>query len=206
MFLMVTGSSLIPSTQAPSQGAGQTRPVNSTKKKKSIFDPDSSTNSSICSKVRNNPSTREIIRLQKLVQCLGPIIIEYQIVPFGYNVTQRTPVRRLAERYTAFHTTSRLHLQILTYVREIVDFVPVVHTFLDRTIRIRFATVFDETSANRTKSMKNMVEKLPRFDFPTKMRYLVLSKIISSFFFWNDASVTVSSISLTELEMVLAAP
>mmetsp|Transcript_30091 Transcript_30091/g.73236 ORF Transcript_30091/g.73236 Transcript_30091/m.73236 type:complete len:230 (-) Transcript_30091:2549-3238(-) len=31
MFLMVTGSSVIPRTQAPSQGAGQTRPVNSGK-------------------------------------------------------------------------------------------------------------------------------------------------------------------------------
>ncbi len=31
MFLMVTGGSLMPSTQDPSQGAGQTRPVNSGK-------------------------------------------------------------------------------------------------------------------------------------------------------------------------------
>mmetsp|Transcript_23427 Transcript_23427/g.67265 ORF Transcript_23427/g.67265 Transcript_23427/m.67265 type:complete len:268 (+) Transcript_23427:3369-4172(+) len=31
MFLMVTGFSMMPSTQAPSQGAGQTRPVNSGK-------------------------------------------------------------------------------------------------------------------------------------------------------------------------------
>jgi len=31
MFLMVTAGSLIPRTQAPSQGAGQTRPVNSGK-------------------------------------------------------------------------------------------------------------------------------------------------------------------------------
>lgn len=31
MFLIVTGSSMMPSTQAPSQGAGHTRPVNSGK-------------------------------------------------------------------------------------------------------------------------------------------------------------------------------
>ena len=31
MFLMVTAGSVMPSTQAPSQGAGQTRPVNSGK-------------------------------------------------------------------------------------------------------------------------------------------------------------------------------
>ena len=31
MFLIVTAGSVIPSTQAPSQGAGQTRPVNSGK-------------------------------------------------------------------------------------------------------------------------------------------------------------------------------
>uniref|UniRef100_A0A6B0U6S1 Putative secreted protein n=1 Tax=Ixodes ricinus TaxID=34613 RepID=A0A6B0U6S1_IXORI len=31
MFLMVTAGSLMPSTQAPSQGAGHTRPVNSGK-------------------------------------------------------------------------------------------------------------------------------------------------------------------------------
>ena len=31
MFLMVTGGSLMPSTQDPSQGAGHTRPVNSGK-------------------------------------------------------------------------------------------------------------------------------------------------------------------------------
>lgn len=30
IFLIVTGGSLMPSTQAPSHGAGQTRPVNST--------------------------------------------------------------------------------------------------------------------------------------------------------------------------------
>ena len=32
MFFMVTGSSLIPNTQAPSHGAGQTLPVNSVAK------------------------------------------------------------------------------------------------------------------------------------------------------------------------------
>jgi len=31
MFLIVTGGSLMPSTQEPSQGAGHTRPVNSGK-------------------------------------------------------------------------------------------------------------------------------------------------------------------------------
>ena len=31
MFLMVTGGLVMPKTQAPSQGAGQTRPVNSGK-------------------------------------------------------------------------------------------------------------------------------------------------------------------------------
>ncbi len=92
MFLIVTGGSLMPSTHEPSQGAGQTRPVNSGK----------------------------VVGLVQALERFPPQPAIDQIVPFGDQVVDRAAgghaadqLAGVAERNAAIHAARALVAQLL---------------------------------------------------------------------------------------------
>jgi hypothetical protein len=83
MFLIVTGGSVMPSTQAPSQGAGQVRAG----------------------------ELREVVGLVQPVQGFAPAALVDEVVPLRNQVVDRATVVRLAERHATIHAAGALALE-----------------------------------------------------------------------------------------------
>ncbi len=100
--LIVTGSALMPSTQAASHGAGQSRPVNSGK----------------------------LLVACSRSDGLAPVVPVDQVVPLRDQVAQRAAV--VAERDAAVHAPAGLPLQLGLAGNRLVDLAPVAEPHVDR--------------------------------------------------------------------------
>lgn len=90
----------------------------------------------------------EVVRLQQLLECFFPIALEDEIVPFWNDVSERTSMRRLTERYSAVHASSGLNTKPFTDMFVIVDFIPIFQSSFGSSISHSFARILDEPSEN----------------------------------------------------------
>lgn len=95
MLLIPTGSSLIPRTQAPSQGAGQTRPVNLRRRRKS--DVELISRSRSFEGTTRRDSLGEVVGEKEAVESILPLSFEDEIVPLGDDVRDGASGVGLAE-------------------------------------------------------------------------------------------------------------
>ena len=78
----------------------------------------------------------EIVRHEKAVQGILPLVLEHKVIPLGNDIGNRAAGIGLAERNAAVHATRRLVLQLL-FRKTRRNLLPILHSLARRTVGLR---------------------------------------------------------------------
>ena len=99
---------------------------------------------------RRTHATRElgkVVGLEQLVEGLFPVALKHEVVPLGYDVTERAAVFGLTKRHAAVHAACGLLFEVLLDAGVIVNFAPVFDAHLGLAVLVGVARILVKTFA-----------------------------------------------------------